>query len=214
MDRRIDRRTLLALAATPLVVARPRTAGAADGTGAYIEVPAYGQKRSLSCEYACCTIATGAFGTAVSEYEFDDRVGWSPNPHWGFRGDINGQWGNTTDYGVYPEPLVAPLAEFGFAGEVIYARDNPWTLRERLDAGVPVIVWLGMWGDLSFVEYADDGTPFRLTPGYHVVVAHGYDEWSVNISDPAPGAYTSYDWDTFQYYWNVLDGMALAVAPY
>lgn len=141
------------------------------------------------------------------------RVGWSANPHWGFRGDINGQWGNTDDYGVYPEPLIAPLAEFGYRGEVIYAEGNPWPLRARLDAGLPIIVWLGLWGDLSFVDYAGDGTPFRLTPGYHVVVLHGYDDWGVRISDPGPGIYRHYDWDTFTHFWNVLGGMALAVSP-
>lgn len=215
MNRRINRRSVLALGAAPLLAARTaRPTAAADGGPVYIDVPAYAQQRNLSCEYACCTIATAAFGGWVSEYEFDNRVGWSENPHWGFRGDINGLWGNTVDYGVYPEPLVAPLAEFGYRGEVIYAGGNPWPVRSRLDAGRPVIAWLGLWGDQSFVEYAADGTPFRLTPGYHVVVLHGYDEWGVNISDPGPGIYRSYDWDAFMHYWNVLDGMALAVSPY
>ncbi len=215
MNRRIARRSLLALGVAPVVVAaRPRRSAAADGAGVYVDVPAYAQKRNLSCEYACCAIATAAFGGWVSEYEFDERVGWSANPHWGFRGDINGLWGGTDDYGVYPEPLVAPLAEFGYRGEVIYSGGNPWPLRAHLDAGHPVIVWLGLWGDLGFVEYAEDGTPFRLTPGYHVVVLHGYDDWSVAISDPGPGIYRSYDLDTFMDYWSVLDGMALAVSPY
>lgn len=216
MDHRIGRRALVTLGAATLaaMAARPRRAAAADGMGVYIEVPAYAQKRNLSCEYACCAIAAAAFGGWLSEYDFDDRVGWSANPHWGFRGDINGQWGGTDDYGVYPEPLVAPLAEFGYRGEVIYAGGNQWPLRARLDAGSPVIVWLGLWGDLSFVEYAEDGTPFRLTPGYHVVVLHGYDDWGVSISDPGPGAYKSWDWDTFLHAWNVLDGMALAVSPF
>ena len=215
MNRRIDRRSVIALGAVPLLAAkRAGRAAAADGGSVYIDVPAYAQRRNLSCEYACCTIATAAFGGWVSEYEFDERVGWSDNPHWGFRGDINGLWGNTVDYGVYPEPLVAPLAEFGYRGEVIYAGGNPWTLQSRLDAGIPVIVWLALWGDMSFVEYTADGTPFRLTPGYHVVVLHGYDQWSVNISDPGPGILRTYDWDTFMAYWNVLGGMALAVSPY
>jgi uncharacterized protein YvpB len=215
MDRRIDRRALIgAGAATAAALTLPRRTAAADGSGAYIDVPAYAQQRNLSCEYACCTIASAAFGGWVSEYEFDERVGWSANPHWGFRGDINGLWGGTDDYGVYPEPLVAPLAEFGFHGEVIYAGGNPWTLRARLDSGLPVIVWLGLWGDQSFVEVAADGSPFRLVPGYHVVVLHGYDEWGVSISDPGPGVYDSWDWDTFMHRWNVLDGMALAVSPF
>jgi uncharacterized protein YvpB len=183
-------------------------------TGASLWVPTYVQQRNLSCEYAALSIATGAWGSWVSEYAFDELVGWSPNPHWGYRGDINGWWGNTTDYGVYPEALVGPLAEFGFRGDVIYGQGNASALTDYLDAGVPVAVWIGLWGDLGFYEYTEDGTPFYLTPGYHVVVAYGYDDAGVYVSDPAIGDYRFFDWDTFMATWNVLDGMALAVTPY
>ena len=196
-------------------VLAPATARADDiGDGyAFVDVPAYGQQRNLSCEYASLTIAMAAWGTWVSEYEFDHRVGWSANPHWGFRGDINGWWGNTEDYGVYAEPLVAPLAEFGFYGEVFYAQGDPWALQARLRDGAPVVVWLGLWGDQSFYEYADDGTPYKLTAGYHVMVAYGYDEGGVYLSDPATGGYKSYAWGDFMWMWNVLDGMGMAVWP-
>jgi len=190
----------------------PRMAAATDGSGS-LWVPTYVQQRNLSCEYAAMTIATAAFGGWVSEYEFDERVGWSANPHWGFRGDISGWWGNTTDYGVYPEALVGPLAELGYVGEVIYGQGDAWPLKSHLDEGQPVVLWLGLWGDLSFYEYTEDGTSFKLTPGYHVVVAYDYDENGVYFSDPAKGGYNFYDWGTFMTYWNVLDGMAMAVAP-
>lgn len=210
---------LLGRAATMLVVVTLAfstfAAGPAEasGEGVFVDVPTYVQQRNLSCEYAALTIATAAFGTWISEYEFDSLVGLSANPHWGFRGDINGWWGNTTDYGVYPEALVGPLAEFGFSSDVHYAQGDPAVLTAHLDAGKPFLVWLGMWGDLSFYDYAEDGTPFKLTPGYHVVVAYGYDDSGVYVSDPAKGAYGFYDWGTFMSMWNVLDGMSLAVAP-
>ena len=203
----------MAMAALPLAAAFPRLARATGEAGSFIDVPAYRQQRNLSCEYAALSIATGALGYWVSEYEFDERVGWSANPHWGFRGDINGWWGNTTDYGVYPEALVAPLADFGFSGEVIYGQGDASALKAHLDSGLPTLVWLGLWGDLGFYEYAEDGTPYKLSPGYHVVVAYGYDDSGVYVSDPAKGDYGFYDWDTFMRAWNVLDGMSLAVAP-
>jgi hypothetical protein len=31
------------------------------------------------------------------------------NPHLGYRGNIRGEWGHTTHYGIYPEPLHASL---------------------------------------------------------------------------------------------------------
>lgn len=219
--RRFGRRPFMAFGAAmallPLSGAlspRAQVRASDDGTGgSFIDVPTYVQQRNLSCEYASAVIAMGAFGTWVSEWSFDEMVGWSANPHWGFRGDINGQWGNTTDYGVYPEPLVAPLAQFGFWSEAFYGQGENWRLTSSLDNGVPVIVWLGLWGDQSFYESTEDGTPYKLTPGYHVVVAYGYDDWGVYVSDPAIGDYRSYAWGDFMWMWNVLDGMSLAVGP-
>lgn len=205
--------TIVAIVTLVFAGVVPQAAQAHGETGVFIDVPAYAQQRNLSCEYAALTIATAAFGGWISEYEFDQRVGWSANPHWGFRGDINGWWGNTDDYGVYPEALVGPLAELGYYGEALYGQGDPWVLQSHLDAGQPVLVWLGLWGDQSFYEYTDDGTPYKLTSGYHVVVAYGYDDSGVYYSDPAKGVYGFYDWSTFMWMWNVLDGMSLAVAP-
>ena len=92
-------------------------------------------------------MAMGTYGVSVSEYDFDDLVGWSENPHWGYRGDINGWWGNTDDYGVYASALAPALPNFGFSGEEFYAQGNPTALTARLDEGKPVLVWLGLWGD-------------------------------------------------------------------
>jgi len=176
-----------------------------------VGVPTYAQQRNLSCEYAALVIAMGAYGVWVSEYEFDHRVGWSENPHWGYRGDITGWWGNTDDYGVYAAALAPALSDFGFWGETFYGQGNSTALTARLDAGTPVIVWLGLWGDTGFYDYAGDGTPYKLVPGMHVVVAHGYDSSGVYVSDPASGGKQFYDWSTFMSYWNVLDGMGLSV---
>jgi uncharacterized protein YvpB len=181
--------------------------------GASVWVPTYYQQRNLSCEFASLTIATSAWGSGVSEYQFDNLAGWSSNPHWGYRGNINGQWGNTTDYGIYAEALVWPLSQFGFGGEVFYAQGDSSALTARLDAGLPTIVWLGLWGDTGFYEHTEDGTAYKLVPGLHVVVAYDYDANGVWISDPATGSYRFYDWGTFMWMWNVLDGMALAVYP-
>ena len=197
---------------TPAAAEDAGEPGNADtARSAFLSVTTYRQQRSLSCEYAALSIATAALGSWVSEYAFDELVGWSPNPHWGFRGDINGEWGNTVDYGVYPEALVGPLAQFGFSGEVMYGADAE-SLRAHLDAGMPTLVWLGLWGDTSFYESLDDGTSFKLASGYHNVVAYGYDDWGVYVSDPGVGMYRAYDWATFLTMWNVMDGMALAVS--
>jgi len=193
-------------------VAGEVAAAEASSGGTILTVPTYVQARNLSCEYAALSIATGALGYWVSEYQFDDLVGWSANPHWGYRGDINGAWGNTDDYGVYAEPLAEALPAFGFSGQVIYGAGDASPLIASLDAGQPTLVWLGLWGDTGFTETLSDGTSYTLAAGYHVVVAYGYDDWGVYVSDPANGSTKAYDWASFMSMWGVLDGMALGVS--
>lgn len=181
--------------------------------GVSVWVPTYVQQRNLSCEYAALVIAMGAYGVWVSEYDFDGLVGWSENPHWGYRGDITGWWGNTDDYGVYAAALAPAVNAYGFWADSFYAVGDSSQLTRRIDAGAPVIVWLGLWGDTSFYQWTEDGTRYKLTSGMHVVVAYGYDSGGVWVSDPAKGEKTYYDWGTFMTYWNVMDGMGLAVGP-
>jgi hypothetical protein len=70
-----------------------------------------------------------------------------------------------------------------------------------------------LWGNTGFFNYTADGTPYKLVPGLHVVVAYGYDSSGVYVSDPATGGKHFYDWGTFMHFWNVVDGMGLAVRP-
>ncbi|HQY32156.1 MAG TPA: hypothetical protein PK691_12740, partial [Thermomicrobiales bacterium] len=72
----------------------------------------------------------------------------------------------------------------------------------------PTLVWLGLWGDQSVYE---DG--YKVTAGMHVLVAYGYDEGGVYLSDPAIGGTKYYDWGTFEWMWSVVDGMAMSVYP-
>jgi uncharacterized protein YvpB len=181
-----------------------------DDSGVSFWVPTYKQERNLSCEYAALEIATTAVGYGISEYAFDDVVGWSANPHWGYRGDINGWWGNTYDYGVYAEPLASALAQFGLSGDVFYAGGDSSQLTSRLDNGVPTLVWLALWGDQREWEQAE-GVTYTLVAGMHVMVAYGYDDDGVYLSDPAIAGYRFYSWGDFMSMWNVLDGMALGV---
>ena len=206
------RRNLLAAAAgavaSPLLLPS-REARAA----AWFWVPSYAQARNLSCEFAACVAAMAAWGTWVSEYQFDDLVGWSENPHWGYRGDINGSWGGTTDYGVYAEPLAWALPSFGFWGDVFYAGGDFSALTWRLDAGYPTVVWTSDLGNTGWTEWTADGTPYLLVPGQHTVVAHGYDDGGVSVMDPQFGQQNYYGWGDFGWRWGVFDGMSMAVRP-
>ncbi len=185
-------------------------ADSANGQVILSNVSAYHQQRGLSCEYASLSIATGALGNWISEYDFDNLVGWNDNPHWGYRGNINGTWGNTTDYGVYPEALVPALNQLGFNAEVMYGNNS--SLMGAIDQGKPTLVWIGLWGDQSIHPTTSDGTTFQVTAGMHVVVVYGYDNGGVYVSDPGTGTLHYYDWGTFDGIWGVMDNMALAVS--
>jgi LysM repeat protein len=186
---------------------------AAAPVGSFVAgVGHYVQSRNLSCEYAAAHIATSAFGAGVPEWVFIEQVPPARNPHYGYRGNIDGWWGNTDDYGVYAEALVPVLNTNGFRAEVFYSMGATGDLVWYIDQGIPVIVWLGLWGDTAVTLY-DEGT-YTVAAGAHVVVAYGYDVDGVYVSDPAIGATRLYGWSDFTAMWSVLDGMALAVSPY
>ena len=201
----------------PAAAAEPAAASAAvlpSSTGqAWISsVGTYVQQRNLSCEYAAAFIATSALGAGVEEWVFWNQVPAATNPHYGYRGNIDGWWGNTDDYGVYPEALAPVLNANGYGTETFYSLGDPTTLKGQLDQGRPVVVWLGLWGDTRETLW-DDGR-YTVAAGAHVVTVYGYDGWGVYVSDPATGSYRAWSWGDFTSMWSVLDGMSMAVYPY
>lgn len=178
---------------------------------AFVWVPNYYQQRNLSCEYASTFIATSAFGPGIPESAFWNWIPVASNPHWGYRGNIDGWWGNHTDYGIYPEPLVPVLNHYGYGADVFYAGADPTQLMEQLAIGRPVVVWLAIWGDTGI--YFEDEGAYTVFSGMHVMTAYGYDEWGVYLSDPANGSNAYFDWGTFLWMWGTIDGMAMAVYP-
>ncbi len=175
-------------------------------------IPEYQQARSLSCEYASVQIATMSFGDPIWEEDSFAETGLADNPHFGFRGDIDGPWGITDDYGIYAEALVPHIQAHGYVAEVSYGADAEY-LRSQINAGRPTIVWFATRGDTSFYETDANGNTYKLVPYEHVVVVYGYDEGGVYISDPGNGAYGYLSWSWFLDAWSVLDGMALSLYP-
>lgn len=180
--------------------------------GVVADVPAYRQSRSLSCEYASVFIATAAFGDPIAEDDYIASTGIATNPHDGFRGNIDGPWGSTDDYGIYAEALVPNLNAHGYVGVVSYDPEAGY-LMGQLDLGRPTIVWIATRGDTGFYEQDESGDSFELVPFEHVVVAYDYDAGGVYVSDPGNASYSYLTWDWFLPAWSVLDGMALSVYP-
>lgn len=204
----------------PFVAAESTTGHGAEARseagngGPSVVVPGVGthvQEHNLSCEYAAAFIATSSFGNGIPEATFLSAVPVASNPHYGYRGNIDGWWGNTTDYGVYPEALVPVLSAAGFVGEVMYTGGETDPLKAHIDAGHPVLVWLGLWGNTR--EVLSDQDTYAVFAGMHVVTVYGYDDSGIYVSDPAHGSYEFHSWDAFVGMWSVIDGMSLAVYP-
>ncbi|MDI3339458.1 MAG: LysM peptidoglycan-binding domain-containing protein [Sphaerobacter sp.] len=185
-----------------------------DGKVMLQGMPTLRQSLPLSCESAAASIATAYWGNQISEWVFIENLPSHPNPHYGFRGSMTGAFGGTRDYGVYAEPLAEILQRYGFVGEVFYAQGNADLLKQQIDQGRPVVVWITNMASVQQRTYAwYDGERFALVPQEHAVVVYGYDAEQVYIVDPGDGAYRSLSWDDFLRSWGYFDGMSLAVYP-
>ncbi|MGI8688844.1 MAG: C39 family peptidase [Thermomicrobiales bacterium] len=175
-------------------------------------MPIVGQVWNLTCEYAATSAATALLGQTITQQTFVDEIGFDANPNKGFRGRLNGPWGGTTDYGVYPAPILSVLQQRGFAHSYSF-RGNPDMLRAALSNDHPVVVWLvGTFGAATRTEATSDGEQFFLVPYEHAMTAYGYTESSIMLMDPGTASYRTVSWQTFTHAWMQLDGMALIVA--
>jgi uncharacterized protein YgiM (DUF1202 family)/uncharacterized protein YvpB len=180
------------------------------GPSASMWVPEHQQEHSLSCEYASCQIATAGLGRQIDEDRFIPVVGTDPNPHRGFRGNIDGEFiYGYEDYGVYPKPLVAALPQFGFVGRELTG--GKAELIAELAAHHPVVVWLDFGYTTSFM-YNINGEMVLMATKSHVVCAYGYNDDGVLISDPDSSRRKRViPWSNFMRMWDSMDQYSLAV---
>jgi LysM repeat protein len=198
-----------------LRVPATRPAAAASGRGTVLSgLPVFRQSLPLSCEAAALSMVTAYYGRQVSEWVFVEQMPYHPNPHRGFRGDMNGTFGGTDDYGVYAEPLVPLLERYGFHAQVVYAHGDAGLLRAEIERGRPMVVWMTNLASVQprlTGEHA--GETFVLVPEEHVVVVYGYDQDWVYVADPGDGQTRAFAWGDFLRSWGYFDGMALLVSP-
>lgn len=191
-------------------------AGAAEQDGAVKlrGMPIQLQSLPLSCESAAASMATAYWGNQISEWVFIENMPYDANPHYGFRGEMTGPFGGTEDYGVYAEPLVPMLNNYGFVGEVFYAAGDSSMLTSHIDQGHPVIVWMTNNASVQERFYeTSNGEQYALVPQQHAVVVYGYDDNQVFIADPGDASYRAVSWADFMRAWGYFDGMSLAVYP-
>ncbi len=198
----------------PAVSAKPLVAQAQSDAVIIEGVPSVTQWYNLSCEYAAAAAVTLYWGNLVSQNDFIREVPLSPNPHKGFRGDINGPHGGIEDYGIYAEPLVPVLEQRGYKATVFYGT-NVARLKANLDVGFPVVTWITSGRDVQRPAYWETykGATFKLVPGEHAIVVYGYDSEGVYSMDVSNGGYFHTDWESFIRRWGYFDGMSLVIRP-
>jgi uncharacterized protein YvpB len=186
---------------------------AAPTSARIADFPSVTQWYSLDCEFAAAAAVTLFWGNLVSQRVFVNEVPYSPNPHLGFRGDIDGEGGGISDYGIYAEPLVPVLEARGYNATVFYGGVS--RLKANVAAGNPVVVWItvGKYVDRPIYHRTFDGDTFKLIPGEHTVVVYGYDEGGVRLMDVGDGGYYYTEWDSFLRRWGYFDEMALVITP-
>lgn len=187
----------------------------ADTTGVQmVGMPTAIESSTVGSELTAVSVATAYWGASISENALLEALEVSDNPHFGFRGDVNGEYGGADDYGVYAGPLSAAIAEHGFVGEEFYGDGDASALTNRIDRGIPVVAWITYQAAVAEpMRVEDDVRPFTLVPGKQAVVVYGYDDDGVLIVDLASGGYAHMDWTNFMRSWNYFDGMGLAISP-
>jgi uncharacterized protein YvpB len=175
-------------------------------------VPLIQQQHHLSCEYAAASTVTRFWGRPVTEDDFIRAIPLDPNPHVGYRGNIDAGWGGIDNYGIYAEPLVPVLEAQGYRAAVFYG--PPQRLKAEIAAGRPVVVWIaGVPGRLTSQVETTAGRQFSLTPFEHALVVTGYDSTQVSVMDVAHGTNSAFAWPDFLQRWSYFDEMALAISP-
>ena len=205
---------LAIIAVLPALLLAPATTRANDDAVIIEGVPSVVQWYNLSCEYAAAAAVTLYWGNLVSQADFIREIPQHPNPHKGFRGDINGPHGGIDDYGIYAEPLIPVLERRGYKATAFYGT-NVKRLKANLDVGYPVVAWLTSDRNAFRPEYwgTYGGQTFKLVPGEHAVVVYGYDVEGVYSMDVSNGGYFHTDWDSFIRRWGYFDGLSLVIRP-
>jgi uncharacterized protein YvpB len=127
-------------------------------------------------------------------------------------------------YGVYAPPILALVHLHGLAGSFGGAHVGIATIRQALDGGDPVIVWvpkLSLYGRArTFVRRwwrAYDGRLVPWNEFEHAQVAVGYDASGIYLNNPDYEHYSAshwlwhYTWAEFQRGWDVLGDQAIVV---
>jgi uncharacterized protein YvpB len=188
--------------------------GSGDGTlppEAQLVVARQTQSHSLSCESSASSMAAQYQGVPVTEEEIVAALPRNDNPHLGFRGNIDGPYGSTDDYGVYAEPVLQVLNSRGLGATLIDGGLDG--IKWAIARGNPVVAWVTYNCSVQTpVVTTIGGQEVTLVPYEHVVVVTGYNDNGVWANDPYDGQEHFYATADFQRALGYFGNMAIEVA--
>lgn len=121
-----------------------------------LNVPFYYQQYAQSCEAASLRMALAYRGVQDSDWNILQRFGYNPrsldqaknewdDPQKQFVGDVRGDQGKGTGWGVYAEPVAAAARSYGREATVRHGVSAAF-VAEQIHQNRPVILW-GIWND-------------------------------------------------------------------
>ena len=185
---------------------------AAEAQELTLPVPAFKQERNLSCESSAAAMAASYFGVPLTERQIVAELPLDPNPHKGFRGNIDGWFGGIDEYGVYAEPMAQILNKHSLKAEVFYGLSLQ-ALKDALKQNKLVISWITYQVAVRTPVVRDiRGEKVVLVPYEHAVVVKGFDARGVLVNDPGTGGSAFYLNQDFARATGYFDGMAVLVS--
>jgi uncharacterized protein YvpB len=178
---------------------------------ARIEVARQKQSRNLSCESSAVSMAAQFQGVDLSEDEALAALPLHDNPHYGFRGNVDGPTGGIQDYGVYAGPVVDVLRSRGLQAWPV--EGGVEGIKVAIARGNPVIAWLTYdCRESTPTEQTIGNELVTLVPLQHVAVVTGYNADGVWANDPWDGEEDFYTYDDLERAMGYFDQMAIEVA--
>jgi uncharacterized protein YvpB len=169
------------------------------------------QSHNLSCESSAASMAAHYHGVQLSEADVLAALPLDDNPHFGFRGNVDGPTGGIEDYGVYAGPIMAILNDQGLRAQPIVSGLDG--IRAAIARNNPVIAWITYdCQPQTPTTVMIDGQEVTLVPYQHAVVVTGYDNMGVWANDPWDGQEDFYPLADFQRAMSYFGEMAVEVA--
>jgi uncharacterized protein YvpB len=169
------------------------------------------QGHNLSCESSAASMAAQYHGLSLSEEQVLAALPQHDNPHLGFRGNVDGPPGGTTDYGVYAGPITDLLEGQGLQATLVEGKLAG--IRAALARGNPVIAWITYECQASTpIIETIEGQVVSLVPYQHTVVVTGYNPQGIWAIDPWDGQQDFYAAADFERAMGYFGHMAIEVA--